>query len=101
MEYGTIWAWKACLPPAVQHALWSYDVTALDCARDKDLIIRQVLAHGTYDVVRWLRSTYSLADMYTVFEHSAESEWSPKTRHFWSLILGVSPARPTRASVLA
>lgn len=88
------------LPTAVQAALWSYDADALDPARDRDLIITNVLAHGTYEAVQWLRATYTETEIRATFESSLASLWSPKTLCYWSLMLHTTPRNTSRAAAL-
>jgi len=84
------------LPLPVRTALWSYDTERLDITKDKTLIIRGVLASGTYEAVRWLRSTYQEHEIEDAFRTSVASAWSPKTLRFWSLILNTTPHTPQR-----
>jgi hypothetical protein len=88
------------IPASVQNALWSYDSSRLDVENDKQLIIGSILAHGTLDAVRWLRATYAEADIRDVFHNSAASNWSPKTLHYWSVLLDTSPTHESRAATL-
>jgi len=46
---------KRGLPEQLRPLFWDYVFSQLSLTKDKDLIIRRVLANGSWDAVRWLR----------------------------------------------
>jgi len=89
---------RTTIPPSVRATLWSYDMAKIDLARDKTLIIRQVLNYGTEGAVNWVREKYTTDELAEAVSSSIASEWSPKSLNYWSIILGVHPTRRTRFS---
>lgn len=84
-------------PREVESCLWSYDPARLDVARDKEIIIRQVLDAGTKPATDWLRSVYSEAEIGAVIADTPASAWrSRKSLALWSLVYGTFPRHSRR-----
>lgn len=77
------------IPKFVQPFLWSYDISALDLARDKKRIITNVLNLGTKEATDWLFETYTQEDIKDCLIHPLPGEWNNKSIVFWSLLLKV------------
>lgn len=78
-------------PKSLKTALWSYDISKFDLknAKDKRLIITQVLNHGTMRDVKWLLKTYSLSEIKEVVKKPARGVWWKETINYWRKILDV------------
>jgi hypothetical protein len=46
---------KRRLSQQLRSLFWDYAFSQLSLATDRDLIIRRILTHGSWDAVRWLR----------------------------------------------
>ena len=46
------------LPASMERLFSNYSIESLDLHRHRDLIIRTVLAHGTWDEIKWLFEHY-------------------------------------------
>ena len=82
--------------PFLKPFFWSYHLKDLNMNTHKNLIIKQILNHGSMESVVWLRNNYSVEDITTVIENSMKSEWSKKSLHLWELMYHIKPKRNTR-----
>ena len=48
---------KSGLPEQLRPFFWDYTFSQLSITKDRDLIIRRILADGSWDAVGWLRKT--------------------------------------------
>ena len=81
------------LPQAVKICLWSYDLSKIDSIRDRNLIITQVLNHGTKEATDWLFNFYGERDIKKSISKPSSGMWNKKSLNLWSLIfLGKSSA---------
>jgi hypothetical protein len=48
---------KSGLPEQLRPFFWDYPFSKLSITKDRDLIVRRILANGSWDAVRWLRKT--------------------------------------------
>lgn len=80
----------------LQPTFWSYNLDELDSDTHKTLIIKQILNHGDYASLIWLKATYTVLDISKVIENSMISEWSKKSLSMWSKIYTVTPQRISR-----
>jgi hypothetical protein len=78
---------KTTLPKNLQAVLWSKDATNLNLDEDKNYIIHQVLAYGTWDQIKWLFKTYSANKIRTVFREYPEKDYTNKSFNFAKNIL--------------
>ena len=90
---------NTAIPPYVEPFLWSYDVTALNLAQDKQLIIHQVLNHGSKQATDWLQTAYSAEAIQTVIKSTPVSAWSKKSLALWSLLYNVYPTQSRRFNI--
>ncbi len=84
------------IPAFLAPFLWSYDLSRLDLERDKSLIIKQVLDHGSAKATDWLRATYSTDEIRDAIQASARSDWGRKSLELWALVYDTRPAREGR-----
>ncbi len=78
-------------PLFLQPLLWSYDIAKIDVARDKNIIIKNILDYGSSDATTWLKEHYSADEIRFVITTTPQSDWSKKSLALWSLVYGVSP----------
>ena len=71
--------------------LWSYDVVAMDLARDKERIITNVLNYGTKEATDLLRMVYDAHDIQSVLRRPKTGEWNAKSLNYWSIIYDIEP----------
>ena len=79
------------IPKFIKPYLWSYDTTALDLARDKKLIVTQVLNYGTEQAIRWLFETYLYSDIAQIVMYPLPGQWDKKSLNYWALFFQVIP----------
>jgi hypothetical protein len=84
------------VPAFLQPFLWSYDIKGLDIARDKQLIVKQLLDYGDARAVAWLRATYSTQEIQRAITLSASSDWSVKSLALWSQVFDTVPQKRGR-----
>ena len=77
------------IPQSMRPFLWSYDMSKLDMTKDKKRIITNILNFGTKGATDWLFSAFDKKDIEEAVENPLPGEWSKKSLHFWSFILGV------------
>ena len=73
----------------LQPALWSYPIETLDSKRDKTYIITQLLNHGNWKTVKWLKKNYGDAVVKAVLKNPARGLWHEKVLNFWEKIYGI------------
>lgn len=80
------------VPLSLQGVLWSKATSKLDCQRDKNYIIHQILSCGTWEHVRWLFDTYERDEIKNVFLHYPAKNYTEKSFHFFAnVVLGITP----------
>lgn len=79
----------ATIPSYVHHALWSYDIAALDLQRDQRDIITQLLNRGGARAVHWLRQIYGDAAIAAVVRNPPRGRWFPQVLNFWVTIYNI------------
>ena len=79
------------LPKYIKPFLWSYGVDRLDKAKDKKIIITNILNWGSHRATIWLFKTYPEKEIRNFVVHPAPGEWSKKSLNYWSLVFGVKP----------
>jgi hypothetical protein len=74
------------LPKKLQSALWSYNLVDLDPRRDRELIITQILNHGSWNQVKWLTSQYQWPEIEDVVRSPQRGSWMPDVLNYWTTI---------------
>jgi hypothetical protein len=75
------------LPAQLHPLFWEYDPRKLRWPGDRDLVIGKVLAHGTWDHLRWLRATVSDADLRRFILRARGRGLSSPQLRYWELVL--------------
>ena len=70
------------IPSNLQGIFWSRDVSKLSLQRDKKYIIHQVLAYGSLDNYKWLKSVYSKKEIKRVFVNYPRKTYTPSQFNF-------------------
>ncbi len=70
------------IPSSLQGVVWSRDINSLNLEKDKDYVIHQVLAYGTFKQIKWLKSVYSEDEIRKVFEVSPKKAYTPSQFNF-------------------
>ena len=86
------------IPKFIEPYLWSYDTSALDITRHKELIVTQVLNYGTEQALQWLFITYPYLDIAYIVSHPRPGVWDKKSLNYWALFFQVSPIIKPRFS---
>ncbi|OGM20825.1 hypothetical protein A2863_01635 [Candidatus Woesebacteria bacterium RIFCSPHIGHO2_01_FULL_38_9b] len=75
------------IPRNLQGVLWSVDVKNLDIESDKNYIIHQILAYGTWKNLKWLFKTYSESQIKIAFLKYPSKDYRPVVFNFVTKIL--------------
>ena len=86
------------LPRSVASLFWDYPERRLSLARDRDLVIRRILAEGGLQHVRFIRRRVGDEAIRAELLRSQARGLSPQRIRFWQLLLDV-PARVANAWV--
>jgi len=86
---------KKLLPRSFHAALWSYDISKIDPARDKKDIITQVLNYGDWHDIKRLFKLYSEREIKEVVKTPRKGVWLEKVLHFWCTTLNIKLKQET------
>jgi hypothetical protein len=75
------------IPDAFRVFFWDLDFDALDAGDDRDTVVSRLAEHGTDEAVRWVRKTYTDAEIGLALE-ARRSSLSRRTLNLWALWLG-------------
>ena len=70
------------VPKKLQAVLWSRDVSKLDAKKDKQYIIHQILAYGSWNHLKWLFKNYRVEEIRQVFIEHPAKDYTEKTFNF-------------------
>jgi hypothetical protein len=79
-------------PKEVKRLFWDVDAARIDRDRDADYVLERVMARGGWAAMRWLRATYSEAEL-ADFLRRRGARLAPRERAYWSLIAGANLAQ--------
>jgi hypothetical protein len=75
-------------PPATLRWLFpELDVTQLEIEKDGSLLLARILERGRMIDVEWCLKVYGLTGIRAFFRAAPHPEISPRTAHFWRLVL--------------
>ncbi|MBU2564557.1 hypothetical protein KKA23_03195 [Patescibacteria group bacterium] len=77
------------LPKFLESVLWSYDLKDIDIKKDKNLIIQQVLNHGTKKHLKWLFNNYSKKQIKDVLKNPKRGFWYDNVLNYWLTIFNL------------
>lgn len=75
------------IPKNLQGVLWSIPVEDLDLQRNRNYIIHQILAYGTWENLKWLFKAYSSEEIKFVFLNHPEKDYTFPAFNFTKNIL--------------
>jgi hypothetical protein len=86
---------SVAFPPDVVRLLWDVDPDSIDLSRaaDRDLVMERVMARGTLDAMRWLRSRFSKDELAAFIREKGEARLAPRDLAYWALVSGVRTAQ--------
>lgn len=87
-----IWYNAFMIPASLQGTLWSANVNKLDLTKDKNYIMHQVLAYGTWEQLKWLFQAYRKEEITRVFIQNPTKNYLPVSFNFVKNILLDLPA---------
>jgi hypothetical protein len=82
-------------PSFLQRVLWSYNLSAIDLEKDKELVIQQVLNYGGWKEVRWLFRNYPENDIKIVVARPDRGIWFRPVLTFWTTIYNIKLDKET------
>jgi len=71
------------LPKFLQSCLASYDLTKMDIASDKQLIITEILNKGDDVAIRWLGRNYTRKEIKEVVASPVRGMWLSEVLTYW------------------
>lgn len=71
---------------------WEYDFEDMDLSKDRELVIKRVLSHGSVEDLRWLRRAIGDKDIRTVLMKSGGRGIDRRRLRFYEVIFRL-PAR--------
>jgi len=77
------------LPKHVRHCFWSYDLSSIDIAKEKHLIIQQILNYGNWQAIKWLFKVYANRDIKEVLKSPHRGIWWKRVLNFWLTIFNL------------
>jgi hypothetical protein len=75
------------VPSDLQGVLWSVNINNLNTENDKNYIIHQILAYGTWNDLKWLFKTYGLTKIKNVFIKHPSKDYQPSVFNFVTRVL--------------
>ncbi len=88
------------LPKSLKPYFWDYPFSKLSFGTDRDLIIRRILASGSWEAVLWIRKKFGDENLKKWLIVHKGRGLSPRQLRFWELILDL-PKRQVNAWVKA
>src|SRR5512138_595735 len=75
------------LPKSLKPYFWDYPFSKLSIHADRDLIIRRILANGSWDAVRWLKKKIGEENLRKWLIAHQGRGLSPRQLRYWGLVL--------------
>jgi ribonuclease HI len=75
------------IPDAVRRLFWDVEPDAVEIERHRDYVMERIMTRGTWEAMRWLRSTYSKREMADFLARKAD-RLPPRDRAYWALVAG-------------
>lgn len=77
------------LPQSLQEFFWDYRFNQLTWEGDRELVIRRLLTHGSWEAITWLRRKIGDSDLRKWLITHQGRGLSPRQLRFWSLVLAI------------
>lgn len=68
--------------------LWEVDEDSVDLEAHREYVMERVMTRGSWDAMRWLRRTYSRAQL-ADFVRKKGRQLPPRDEAYWALVAGV------------
>lgn len=75
------------LPNNLQGILWSVNIDNFDFKKNKDYVIHQVLAYGSWEHLFWLVNKYGLKEIRDTFVQIPAKDYTERTFNFTQKVL--------------
>jgi hypothetical protein len=72
-------------PSSVARLFWEIDPASVDLREHRDYVLERLMARGGWDVMRWLRTTYSREDIADFLARKGH-RLAPRELAYWTLI---------------
>ncbi|MEM1417822.1 MAG: hypothetical protein AAGH15_23185 [Myxococcota bacterium] len=72
-------------PASVERLFWDVDPADVELRVHADYVMERVMTRGTLEAMRWLRATYSVAELAAFLERCGE-RLAPRDRAYWRLV---------------
>jgi len=89
---------RRSLPEKLRPYFWDYRFSSLSLSTDRDLIIRRLLANGSWDSICWLRRRIGDGELRNWLLAHKGRGLSPRQLRFWGLVYDL-PVRQVNAWV--
>jgi hypothetical protein len=84
---------KIRLPRSVRQLFWEYHKHSISWLEDRDLIIKKILQHGSWDALCWMRSAMDDEALRSwLIDHDGAGLEAKRLR-YWQLILNLPKSR--------
>jgi hypothetical protein len=80
---------SSAVPECVRRLFWDVDPDTVDLGLHAQYVMERVMSRGTWEAMRWLKSTYSREQLADFLLRSGD-RLTPRDRAYWSLIAGIS-----------
>ncbi len=77
------------LPQSVRDIFWEYEKGSISWQKDRDLIIKKILHHGSWDALCWMRSVIDDESLRTWLIDHDGAGLDAKRLRYWQLILNL------------
>jgi len=81
------------LPPDVARLFWDTEPVRVDLRDHRDYVMERVMSRGGWTAMRWLRDTYTTAEMADFLARKG-TRLAPRELAYWSLIAGIELSPP-------
>lgn len=75
-------------PASVERLFWDVDPATVQLDGHADYVMERVMTRGTLEAMRWLRSTYSVAELADFLGRRGD-RIPPRDRAYWRLVAGL------------
>jgi len=80
---------ESAVPECVRRLFWDVDPDTVELGLHADYVLERVMSRGTWEAMRWLRSTYSCEQLADFLQRRGH-RLTARDRAYWSLVAGIS-----------
>lgn len=85
------------VPGFLNSLFWDARPADLSVRHHRDFILARLLESGNREAVAWVFRTYPKAQVRVFLRDRGSEVLSPRTKHFWGMLLGMAEGREERA----